>query len=203
MVAQINLKFAAKEANSAVKRGDLIIVIDVLRCSTSIINALANGAKTVAPTITLKEAYAFHSQHPNYLLAGERKGCKPKGFDLGNSPPEFISERVRGKSLIMTTTSGTVALVRSRGAKWVFVGAFLNAASVARKAAEIAEDEGTNVSMVLSGEGGQFSLEDFICAGAIAEGLSVSKVCCSDEALAAFLALAVNKHFSITLLASL
>jgi 2-phosphosulfolactate phosphatase len=94
----------------------------------------------------------------------------------------------------MTTTSGTVALVRSRGAKWVFVGAFLNAASVARKAAEIAEDEGTNVSMVLSGERGQFSLEDFICAGAIAEGLSVSKVCCSDEASAAFLAFKQSKN---------
>jgi 2-phosphosulfolactate phosphatase len=194
MVVQINLEFAAKDANSAVKRGDLIIVIDVLRCSTSIINALANGAKSVVPTITLREAYALHSQDPDFLLAGERKGCRPKGFDLGNSPSEFISQRVCGKNLIMTTTSGTMALVKSREAKWVLVGAFLNAASVARKAAQIAEDEETNVSLVLSGERGQFSLEDFICAGAIAESLSTSNVHCCDEALAALLAFKQAKN---------
>jgi 2-phosphosulfolactate phosphatase len=188
MVVQINLEFAAKNASSAVKRGDLIIVIDVLRCSTSIINALANGAKSIVPTVTLKEAYDLHSLHPDILLAGERKGCRPKRFDLGNSPSEYMSERVCRKDLVMTTTSGTVALVKSKEAKWVLVGAFLNAASVARKAAQIAEYEGTNVSLVLSGDGGQFSLEDFICAGAIAERFSTSDVRWCDEALAALLA---------------
>jgi 2-phosphosulfolactate phosphatase len=187
MVVQINLEFAAKNASSAVKRGDLIIAIDVLRCSTSIINALANRAKSVVPTMTLREAYDLHGLHPDFLLTGERQGCRPKGFDLGNSPSEFISERVRGRDLIMTTTSGTVALVKSKEAKWVLVGAFLNASSVARKAAQIVEDEGTNVSLVSSGERGQFSLEDFICAGAIAERFFTSNVRCCDEALAALL----------------
>jgi len=194
MVVQINLEFAAKDASSAVKRGDLIVVIDVLRCSTSIMNALANGAKSVVPTMTLREAYDLHSLHPDFLLAGERKGCRPKGFDLGNSPSEFISGRVCGRDLVMTTTSGTVALVKSREAKWVLVGAFLNAASVARKAAQIVEDEGTNVSLVLSGERGQFSLEDFMCAGAIVERLSTRDVRCCDEALAALLAFKQAKN---------
>jgi 2-phosphosulfolactate phosphatase len=187
MLVQINLEFVAKDAGKAVKRGDLIIVIDVLRCCTSIINALANGAETIVPAKTLKEAYDLQRRHPDFLLAGERKGCKPKGFDLGNSPAQYTSERVLGKNLIMTTTSGTVALVNSKGAKWVFAGAFLNAASVARGAVQIAEDEEIGVSLVLSGERGQFSFEDFVCAGAIAEKLSVRNVCCSDETLATIL----------------
>jgi 2-phosphosulfolactate phosphatase len=188
MLDQISLEFAAKDAGKAVKRGDLIIVVDVLRCCTSIINALANGAKTIVPVKTLKEAYDLQRRHPDFLLAGERKGCKPKGFDLGNSPAQYTSERVLGKNLIMTTTSGTVALVNSKGAKWVFAGAFLNAASAAREAVQIAEDEEIGVSLVLSGERGQFSFEDFVCAGAIAERLSVRNICCSDETLAAILA---------------
>jgi len=188
MPAKVSLEFSAKDTDIAVERGDLIIVIDVLRCSTSIVNALANGAKAVIPTVTLKEAYRLRSQHPDYLLAGERGSHKPRDFDLGNSPLEFTSEKVCGKNLIMTTTSGTVALVRSRQAEWVFVGAFLNSGTIARKTVEIAEKEEKGVSLVLSGEKGQFSFEDFICAGAITERFPRNKVCHSDKALAALLA---------------
>lgn len=188
MVAKVSLEFRARDADRAVERGDLIIVIDVLRCSTSIVNALANGAKAIIPTVTLKEAYRIRSQHPDYLLAGERRGFKPRGLDLGNSPLEFTSEKVCGKNLVMTTTSGTVALVRSKQAGWVFVGAFLNSGSVARKTIEVAEKEEKDVSLVLSGEKGQFSLEDFICAGAITEKYPRGKVSYSDRILAALLA---------------
>jgi 2-phosphosulfolactate phosphatase len=186
--AKVSLEFSAKDADRAVERGDLIIVIDVLRCSTSIVNALANGAKAVIPTVTLKEAYRLRSQHPDCLLAGERGSRKPRDFDLGNSPLEFTSEKVCGKNLVMTTTSGTVALVRSRQAEWVFVGAFLNSTTVARKTAEVAEKEEKDVSLVLSGEKGEFSFEDFICAGAITERFPSNKVHYSDKALAALLA---------------
>lgn len=188
MKAKISLEFKATDADKSAERGDIIIVIDVLRCGTSIVNALANGAQSVVPTATLEEAYELHSQHPNFLLAGERRGLKPKGFDLGNSPLEFTSEKVCGKNLIMTTTSGTMALVRSKRAEWVFVGAFLNSGSVANKTVEVAEKEGKDVSLVLSGEKGKFSLEDFLCAGAIVERFPASKVSYSDSILAALLA---------------
>ena len=188
MPVRVDVEFAAKDAPKAVKRGDLIITVDVLRCSSSIVNALANGVKAVIPTETLKEAYKLREQHPDYLLAGERKGRKPKGCDLGNSPLEFVRDVVGGKTVIMTTTSGTAALVRCRRAKHVLLGAFLNAAAVVSKAMEIVQKKRVNVSFVLAGEKGLFSLEDFLCAGAIASKLSSGRLELSDKTLAAVFA---------------
>jgi len=187
VAVRVDVEFGAKDAFKAVKRGDLIVVVDVLRCTSSIVSALANGAKAVIPTETLKEAYRLSEQRPDFLLAGERKGHKLRGFDLGNSPLEFVQEAVEGKTVIMTTTSGTHALVRCRRAEHVLVGAFLNAAAVAKKAAEIAQKEKVNVSFVLAGEEDLFSLEDFLCAGAIASEFPIEGVDFSDEALAAVL----------------
>jgi len=181
----VSVEFKAKDALRPVKRRDLIIVIDVLRCSSSIVNAFANGVKAVTPTETLKEAFALREQHSDYLLAGERKGRKPRGFDFGNSPLEFVQEVVEGRTVIMTTTSGTRALVGCRQAEHVLVGAFLNAKAVAKKAAEIAQSSGVNVSFLLAGEKGLFSLEDFLCAGAIASEFPVGAFGFSDGALAA------------------
>ena len=185
MTVRVNVEFTAKDALRAVKRRDLIIVVDVLRCSSSIVNAFANGVKAVTPTETLKEAFALREQHSDYLLAGERKGRKPRGFDFGNSPSEFVQEAVEGRTVIMTTTSGARALVGCRQAEHVLVGAFLNAEAVAKKAAEIAKSNGVNVSFLLAGEKGSFSLEDFLCAGAIASEFPVGAFGFSDEALAA------------------
>jgi len=187
VAVRVDVEFAAKDAFRAVKREDLIIVVDVLRCSSSIVNALANGAKAVIPTETLKEAFGLREQHSDYLLVGERKGRKSRGFDLGNSPLEFVQEVVEGRTVIMTTTSGTRALVRCRRAEHVLVGAFLNARAVAKKAAEIAQRKGVNVSLVLAGEKGLFSLEDFLCAGAIASKFLVGRFDFSDKAWAAVL----------------
>jgi len=159
-----------------------------LRCSSSILNAFANGAKEVIPTKTLREAYKLRNEHPEYLLAGERRGLKPQGFDFGNSPLEFTWEKVHGKTLIFTTTSGTTALTRSKTAKWVLIGAFLNAESVATKAIEISERKEIGISIVLSGRKGHFSLEDFLCGGAIVEKLHKKKVDLSDASFAALLA---------------
>jgi len=185
MSVRIDVESTAQDAFRAVKRGDLIIVVDVLRCSSSIVNALANGAKAVIPVETLKEAYDLRERHPDFLLAGERRGRKPRGFDLGNSPLKFVREVVEGRTMIMTTTSGTEALVRCRGAEHVLVGAFLNARAVAEKAAEIAGRNGLNVSFVLAGEKGSFSLEDFLCSGAIASRFQDSRFGFSDKMLAA------------------
>jgi len=188
MSVMVDVEFSAKDAPKAVKRGDLIIAVDVLRCSSSIANALADGVKAVIPTETLKEAYKLREQHPDYLLAGEKQGRKPKGFDLGNSPLEFVREIVEGKTVIMTTTSGTAAIVRCRRAEHVLVGAFLNAEAVASKAVEIAQKKRVNVSFVLAGEKGLFSLEDFVCAGAIASKFHSGGLELSDETLAAVFA---------------
>jgi 2-phosphosulfolactate phosphatase len=187
VIVRVYVEFGAKDAVRSVKRGDLIIVVDVLRCSSSIVSALANGVKAVIPTETLKEAYGLREQHPSFLLVGERRGRKLRGFDLGNSPLEFVREVVGGRTVIMTTTSGTRALVRCRRAEHVLVGAFLNAEAVAEKALEIAQRRGVNVSFVLAGEKGLFSLEDFLCAGAIASEFPADGFDFSDEALTSVL----------------
>jgi 2-phosphosulfolactate phosphatase len=178
----------AKDAVKAVQRGDIIIVIDVLRCSSIIITALANGAKSIIPVKTIKEAWEYRKDHYEFLLAGERKGLKPKRFDLGNSPFNVSSETVKGKHIILTTTSGTKAISSAKKGKKVLIGAFLNVEAVAEAALKIAEKAKAAISLALSGKMGHFSLEDFLCAGAIIDSLSTKKVELSDAAFAALLA---------------
>ena len=82
MANPVDVELVAHDADKASKRGDLVIVIDVVRATTSIITAISNDAKTVIPVQTVKEAMQLRRKHPDYLLAGEREGVKPKGFDL-------------------------------------------------------------------------------------------------------------------------
>lgn len=187
MSVNVTTELLAKDAYKAVKRGDLIIVVDVLRCTSTIVTALANGAKEIIPVKSLKEAKRRHAENPDYLLAGERGGLKPPGFDLGNSPLEYTREKVLGKTIVLTTTSGTKALENSRGAKWVLVGSFLNLNAVSERALSIAVSEGVDICIVQSGTDGKFSLEDFICAGAIINSLTRGNVNLSDMAKAALL----------------
>jgi 2-phosphosulfolactate phosphatase len=188
MVVPIDIELVALDASKASKRGDLIIVIDVLRATTSIIASLANGAKSVTSVETLKEVLQLHKKHPDYVLVGERGGFKPEGFDFGNSPVSLTRENIEGKNLIMSTTNGTKALVRSERSKWIAVGAFLNAEAVAKKSVEIAGKNEVGISFVLSGEKNHFALEDFICAGAITERFPKDAVELSDKTLGALLA---------------
>jgi len=185
----VSLEFSAKDAVKAVQRGDAVIVIDVLRCCSTIITALAKGAEGVIPTKTVNEARRLHKKHPGHILAGERGGIKPRGFDLGNSPLEFSPQAIGGKRIIFTTTSGTKAIVLSQKTEWVLIGALLNAEATAEAALKIVEKEKSGISLVLSGrEGKHFSLEDFLCAGLIVEKLPTDRVELSDAALGSWLA---------------
>jgi 2-phosphosulfolactate phosphatase len=183
-----NLVLSAKHISTAVQKGDVIIVIDVLRCCSTIVTALANAAEGVIPTKTVKDARILHKKYPESILAGERRGIKLKGFDLGNSPLEFSPKVVKGKHIILTTTSGTKALIFSKKAKYVFTGAFLNAAATAKAALNTAVLKEIGISITTAGASGRFSLEDFICAGAIATNLQADNIEHSDSVLAALLA---------------
>lgn len=185
---KVNLDFVARDARNAVHRNDVIIVIDVLRCTSSIITALTNGAHAIIPMHTVSAARSKVAEHPQYLLAGERRGVKPTGFVLGNSPLEFTRDRVAGKTIVMTTTSGTAAFARVKGHPFVLVGAFLNAADVAQTALTLSEHNHLNISLALSGKRGSFSLEDFLGAGAIIHHLVNKNLTYSDAAYASLLA---------------
>ena len=99
--------------------GGIAVIADILRASTTITHALANGAKRVIPCGTVDEALDLRRQHTDeqILLGGERGGLKIEGFDLSNSPDDYDSATVTGKSIGFTTTNGTKALLRSSKAK--------------------------------------------------------------------------------------
>jgi 2-phosphosulfolactate phosphatase len=183
----ISVELMAKDAFRGVERGDVIIVIDVLRCTSSIVTAMINGASSIIPVGSVGQARALKAKDRNYVLAGERGGLPPRGFDLGNSPRDFSTEKVRGKDIVITTTSGTQAIRNASEAKTVLIGSFLNLTSAAAQASKIALGNGRSLTIALSGKKGTFSLEDFLCAGAIISKIR-SKSRLSDAASASLLA---------------
>ncbi|NMB24085.1 MAG: 2-phosphosulfolactate phosphatase [Firmicutes bacterium] len=149
--------------------GTLAVIIDVLRASTTMVTALANGAAQVIPLKDIEKARARHAQEPGFLLGGERNANPPPGFDLGNSPREYTKEKVGGRGVIMTTTNGTAALEAAHkgGATTIIVGALTNRQAVV----DFCQDHSEPILLVCAGCQGRFSLEDALCAGAIIAGL--------------------------------
>lgn len=144
------------------------VVFDVLRATSTMITALAHGAEEIYPVCTIDEAMSLKAQWPHALLGGERHGEAIAGFDLGNSPLEY-RDNVRGRTIITTTTNGTVALRACDRAQRVLIGALLNLDSVAR---ELCCAQTANVLLVCAGTFDSFALEDAIGAGSLVRELS-------------------------------
>lgn len=151
-------------------RGRFAVVIDALRATSVIAAAIASGAKCVIPVAEVDEALAVYKNLPEgaALLCGERGGNKIPGFHLGNSPLEFTPEAVRGKTLVMSTTNGTRAILAASGAAKLALGAVVNASAVGRAAAA----SGLDVTILCAGTEGLFTLEDVLAAGAIADAMN-------------------------------
>lgn len=145
--------------------GCTALVIDVLRASTTMVTALANGCQALVPVAEVDEARRRVAAMPGALLAGERGGDPPEGFDLGNSPLEFTRERVGGRTIVFTTSNGTRALIAARPATAVGVAGFANLSA----AAEWALGQGRSIVFVCAGELGARSAEDEVCAGLLVE----------------------------------
>ncbi|MCC5925693.1 MAG: 2-phosphosulfolactate phosphatase [Bacteroidetes bacterium] len=146
-------------------RGKTVVVIDVLRATSTIITAMHNNAKSLIATEDMGEAskIAQNLDPSRCLLCGERDGRQIEGFDLGNSPLEYTEEVVKDKTLILTTTNGTKAISRSSYANRVLIASFLNAKAVS----EEIKSSGDEVILVCAGWKGRLSLEDVLCAGYI------------------------------------
>jgi 2-phosphosulfolactate phosphatase len=146
--------------------GRLVAVIDVLRASSTIAAALANGARAVIPLENsddvVRTAKAFERR--DVRLAGERKMLPIPGFDLGNSPGDFTREAVEGKTIIMATTNGTPAIAAAQGARDVVIASYVNYTPVLTMM-RAALRGGADVTLVCAGRDRQFSLEDAGCAG--------------------------------------
>ncbi len=150
--------------------GRPVVVIDVLRTTTSMVAALANGARAILPAASTEEALrlAQNLERDDILLVGERGSNRVEGFALGNSPLEMTAEAVSGKTLVMATTNGTPALVAAEGGDPVLIAAVTNFSAVAARARKEFDRCG-ELSMLCSGREGMFALEDAYCAGRIAQ----------------------------------
>jgi 2-phosphosulfolactate phosphatase len=144
-----------------------VLVVDVLRASTTIVTALTNGCLGIVPLDDPDEARRRAANQPGSLIAGERRGEPLEGFDLGNSPLEFTRDRVGGRMLFLTTSNGTKALRAARPAQAIGVAGFVNLGA----AAEWALAQGRDLVVLCSGERGNRSLEDEVCAGFLVERL--------------------------------
>jgi 2-phosphosulfolactate phosphatase len=148
--------------------GKTVVVIDVLRATTTVVYALAAGAVDVAPFRDADNARQLAQELGGQaVLGGERCGVPIPGFDLGNSPAEYTQDRVGGKTVVFTTTNGTRALERCKLAKRVLLGAFANFSAVCRELTGIRD-----IAFVCAGTDGHVTREDTLLAGAIVTELA-------------------------------
>lgn len=163
------------------------VVFDVLRATSSMVTALANGAEAILPVLEIAEALEARRKDPQVLLAGERDGLRIQAnltgsidFDLGNSPREFTRDKVTGKKIVMTTTNGTRALRACAHARIVLVSSFLNL----KATREFLEPKPLDLIVVCGGTFEQPALEDVLAAGALCQCLYYKPVI-SDSVLMA------------------
>lgn len=143
-----------------------VIVIDVLRATSTIVTALQHGCPAVVPVETVQQAKQV--QRPDDLLGGERYCKKIAGFHLGNSPTEYTPPGIAGRRVVLTTTNGTRAIQKAQRAGCLLIGSLLNAEACARAAFSVKRD----VVVVCSGTQDEFCLEDGLCAGLLLHELS-------------------------------
>ncbi|WP_425618465.1 2-phosphosulfolactate phosphatase [Anatilimnocola sp. NA78] len=148
--------------------GKTAVVIDVLRATTTVVTALACGAREVWPFLNVDDARAkAKAAGDNVLLGGERGGLRIEGFQLGNSPAEYNERMVRDRTVIFTTTNGTKAMQRCKLAKRVLIAGFVNLSAICR---ELADE--TEIDIVCAGTDGHVTREDTLLAGAMVDDLS-------------------------------
>ncbi|MBT8326671.1 MAG: 2-phosphosulfolactate phosphatase [Bacteroidia bacterium] len=143
----------------------VVVVIDVLRATSTITTILANGATALIPV--KKESDAVSYKNKGYLVGGERGGETIEGFDFGNSPFHYKKELVEGKEVVLTTTNGTKIIEMSANAKQVIVGSFLNLDAIVRHLRNLNSD----VVLFCAGWQDRVNLEDSLFAGAVASQL--------------------------------
>jgi 2-phosphosulfolactate phosphatase len=148
--------------------GRTVVVFDVLRATTTMAAALAAGVGEIRVFGSLAEASAAAGRHAGArVLCGEENCLPPAGFDLGNSPGAFRADLHAGRTVYMSTTNGTRAIVAAREAAAVFAGALVNASAVAGAVAAA----GNDVTLLCAGTGGEIALEDLVGAGAVMAAL--------------------------------
>jgi 2-phosphosulfolactate phosphatase len=161
--------FIPEEIKNVELAGKLVVIIDILRASSTMVTALANGCRGFIPILSPDKAKkkAQEFEKGRILLGGEREGIKIEGFDLGNSPREYKREVVKGKRIIFSTTNGVKTLEMVKGAHRIIIGSFLNLQAVCDYCTNYKGD----VLITCAGSKGRISLEDTACAGMMVNSL--------------------------------
>ncbi len=162
-----------KSLKDADKATGLAIIIDVFRAFTTEAYIFANGAEKIIPVMDLDEAHRLKKENPEYLLAGERKGIKPEGFDYGNGPSEVINVDFTGKTIIHTTSNGTKGLLNASNAETVLVGSFVMADSIIKY---INKNDIQNISLISTAPDVENDNEDILLAYYIRDVLNDKEV---------------------------
>lgn len=146
----------------AKKAKGLTVIIDVFRAFTLACYAKDNGAEHIIPIGDIGTAYNLKKTNPEYILIGERKGIKQKGFDYGNSPYDIENVDFGGKTIIHTTSAGTQGIIGAINADEIITGSFVNAKAIVRYIKHKNPDHVTLVAMGNNGD--TFAQEDDFCA---------------------------------------
>jgi len=170
---RVELHFTPHQIDELTLREKTVVTVDVLRASTTIITALSHGAKEIIPVATVESAVKIGGNlfGDVTLRGGERNGRIIEGFNLGNSPLEYTEERVKGKSIVFSSTNGSLAMSRARYAKELAVLGFVNMSTVV----EFLRQQPRDFFVLCAGNNGMFSMEDSVCAGMLIHRLSDAK----------------------------
>jgi 2-phosphosulfolactate phosphatase len=168
MTPTLNVYALPRYAEAEQLRGGTAVVIDVLRAGTTIVAALAAGAREVVPCLEVEDALIAAKQLPEdeVLLGGERGGLPIEGFHLGNSPADYSPEAVAGKTIVLTTTNGTRAMFHARQADEIILASFTNASAVVRQLLDR-----RHVQIICAGTDGNIGHDDVLLAGLLVERL--------------------------------
>ena len=165
---ELSLYTHPDDLSDAEAKGKTVVVVDVLRASSTIVQACESGVERIIPVATVEEAAKLLAtlERKKTLLGGEREGLPIDGFDLGNSPLEYTSQVVKGKTLIFTTSNGTAAITKSASAREIVLGCFLNLSAVVT---HVISSRAKKVAVLCAGDLGRLSLEDFVCGGHVVD----------------------------------
>nr|MBC7611510.1 2-phosphosulfolactate phosphatase [Pseudopedobacter sp.] len=158
----------------------IVVVIDIFRATSSICFGIENGAEAIIPVGTVEECIAFEKE--GYLLAAERDGKVVEGFDFGNSPFAYAVDKIKGKTIVLTTTNGTHAIDESKKTAYqVIIGSFLNLDAVC----DYLKKQSKDVLLLCAGWKNKFNLEDTLFAGAVVHQLKADDYFLDDSSIAA------------------
>lgn len=168
--------------------GKIVVAVDIFRATSCMVSGMAYGVEAIYPVATVDECLELGKQ--GMVTAGERGGIKVDGFEIGNSPFDYMNDAYIGKSIAVSTTNGTKTIIASLAADEILIGAFLNINAIAEHLAH----SGKDVVIHCAGWQGTVNLEDTLFAGALIAELAATHQIFGDPAFMAFQLFKTNKH---------